>query len=403
MLEFKYKVKTPQGEFVEGTMEATHEDAVVEILHGKNYVILGIEPIRREFLKLDIGQILAKPRLKDIVIFTRQLSTLIEADMPLSDGLRTLAKQTEKPALQKIIGAISDSVEAGSTLSEALASSPKLFSPFYIKLVQSGEVSGKLQETLLYLADYLERTQAITSKIRGALTYPAFVVFALIVVSIIMVTFVLPQLLSVLKEAGIQDLPLTTRILLFVTNNVNRFRWPILVLFVGGITGLVKYVRSPGGKQWFDAFIIRIPVIGFIVKNLYLARIGESLSTLIKSSISILEALRITGDLVGNSVYRDIMREAEENVRGGGTISQVLSQYDEIPPLMSSMVAIGEKTGKLDAMLAHVSKFYKTESENNIQNLSQLIEPVLIFILGIGVAALVSGILLPIYSLVGAS
>lgn len=400
-MEFNYKAKDQSGNILEGTIDAPGENVAVDILHSKSYVVLSLTPLRKDLLSADVSQIISRPNVKDVVVFTRQLSTLVDADMPISEGLRTLAKQMEKPAFKKIITEISEAVESGSSLSSALANYPKLFSAFYVKLVQSGEISGKLHESLLYLADYLERSQGINSKIKGALAYPAFIVFALAAVTLIMVVYVLPQLLSIFNEAGVEDLPLTTRALIIVTEFINKY----LYFLVLGLLVLVyvswTYIKTPAGRAWLDDAKIKFPSLGTVIRNLYLARIAESLSTLIKAGIPILEALRITSDLVGNENYKKIMLAAEENVRGGGTISEVLVKHEEMPPLFTSMVAIGEKTGKLDFMLLHVSKFYKEESSTTIDSISQLIEPVLVLVLGFGVAILVSSILLPIYNLVG--
>lgn len=400
-MDYGYKAKDQNGAIIDGTIDAPDESIAVDILHSKGYVVLSLTPLKKDVFRSDVSQVLSRPTIKDVVIFTRQLSTLVDADMPISEGLRTLARQMEKPVFRKIISEVSEAVEAGSSLSNALSKYPKLFSTFYIKLVQSGEVSGKLHESLLYLADYLERSQGINSKIRGALAYPAFIVFALVTVTLIMVIYVLPQLLSIFKEAGIEDLPITTRLLILVTNFVNKY----LYYLATGILGLIymswTYIKTPAGKEWLDNIKIKFPSLGTVVRNLYLARIAESLSTLIKAGIPILEAIRITSDLVGNENYKKIMLAAEENVRGGGTMSEILIKYEEMPPLFTSMVAIGEKTGKLDFMLEHLSKFYKSESDTTIDSISQLIEPILVLILGFGVAILVSSILLPIYNLVG--
>ncbi len=400
MTNFSYKIKTQNGEILEGKIGAPDENAAVNILQSKGYLILAIERLEGDIFSIDLNKYFQKPTNKDIVIFTRQLSTLIDADMPLAEGLRTLARQFEKPTLRKIVSEISDAVEGGSALSNALAVHPKLFSSFYIKLVQSGEISGKLHEALLYLADHLERSQEINSKIRGALAYPAFVVFALIVVTGIMVVYVLPQLLAIFKDVGANDLPLTTRTLIWVTNFVNNYLYYLFTLIFGSLFLGWRYIKTTKGKATFDNFKINMPALGTVVRNLYLARISESLSTLIKSGIPILDTIHITSDLVGNVNYQLILLDAEESVRGGGSISDVFGKHKEIPPLMSSMVAIGEKTGKLDFMLEHISKFYKSESDTTIENIATLIEPILVLVLGVAVAILVSAILLPIYNLV---
>ena len=399
-MQFNYKIKTQSGEIIEGKVEAPDENAAVNILQSKGYLILSIERLEGDIFSIDLNKYFQKPTNKDIVIFTRQLSTLIDADMPIAEGLRTLARQFEKPTLRKIISEISDDVEGGSALSSALAVHPQYFSSFYIKLVQSGEVSGKLHEALLYLANHLERSQEINSKIRGALAYPAFVVFALIVVTGIMVVYVLPQLLAIFKDVGANDLPLTTRMLIWVTTFVNNYLYYLFTLIFGSMFLGWRYVKTSEGRVVFDNIKINMPALGTVVRNLYLARISESLSTLIKSGIPILDTIHITSDLVGNVNYQKILLDAEESVRGGGNMSDVFSKYKEVPPLMSSMVAIGEKTGKLDFMLEHISKFYKSESDNTIDNIATLIEPILVLVLGVAVAVLVSAILLPIYNLV---
>lgn len=399
-MNFLYKIKTQSGEILEGKIEAPDENTAVNTLQGKGYLILSIEQLEGDIFSIDLNKYLQRPTNKDIVIFTRQLSTLIDADMPLAEGLRTLARQFDKPTLRKIISEISDAVEAGSALSSALAVHPKLFSSFYVKLVQSGEASGKLHESLLYLADHLERSQDINSKIRGALTYPAFVVFALIIVTGIMVVYVLPQLLAIFKDVGAQNLPLTTRILIWGTTFFNNYLYYIFTLMFGSLFLGWRYIKTPEGRVVFDTIKISMPALGTVVRNLYLARISESLSTLIKSGIPILDTIHTTSDLVGNINYQKILLDAEDSVRGGGSMSEVFSRYKEIPPLMSSMIAIGEKTGKLDFMLEHISKFYKSESDNTIDNIATLIEPILVLVLGVAVATLVSAILLPIYNLV---
>lgn len=402
-MEFIYQVKNQSGELTEGAIDAPDENAAVEILHGRNLVVLSIREVSHGLFSVDVGQYFSRPNKKDIVIFTRQLSTLIDADMPLAEGLRTLARQIEKPGFRKIISDVSDTVEGGSSLSGALANYPQLFSLFYVKLVKSGEISGKLHDSLDYLAEYLEKSQGITSKIRGALAYPIFVLFSMVAVTILMMTMVLPNLLQVFKESGITDLPITTRMLIAVTSFFNAHIFLIFLVIIGGTIGFLQYIHTKGGSKWFDTFKIKVPIFGKILRNLYLARIAETLSTLIKSDIAILDALKVTAELVGNQIFQGVLLDAEESVRGGGSISEVLDNYREIPVLMTSMIAIGERTGRMEFMLGHVSKFYQTESENDIANIAQLIEPVLVLVLGVGVAILVSSILLPMYSLVGAS
>lgn len=403
MPTYTYKTKTQTNEIRGGTIDASSQEVALDTLQAKNLVVLSLEEATQDIFKQDIMAPFNKPKSKDLVMFTRQLATLISADVSLVAGLKILQQQVEKPSFAKIIEEISASIEGGSALSTALLLHPELFSQFYISLVKSGEVSGKLDATLLYLADYLEGSASLNSKIRGALSYPIFVILAMVIVSVIMVTFVLPNLLVILKEAGVQDLPLSTRILIWVTEFVNS---NIIVLGVSVVAFcylLFSYAKTTAGRLRWDRFKIEVPGFGKVVRNLYIARFAETLATLIKSGVPILQGLEVTSDVVGNVIFKNIILEARENIRSGGTISETLVRFEEFPPLVTSMLAVGEKTGRTDFMLDNILRFYKAESENDIQNISSLIEPALILVLGFGVAVLVASILLPIYSLVGAA
>lgn len=401
-MEFSYKAKNKLGSVVEGVVNAPDESTAINILHGKDYIVLSINEIDKNLMAVDVNNFLTRIKNKDIVIFTRQLATLVDADMPITEGLRTLSRQIENPKFKAVIGEVVESVEGGSSLSSALSNHPKVFTQFYIKLVQAGEISGKLHDSLLYLADYLERSQSINSKLKGALAYPIFILASLVIVATIMTLYVLPQLLAIFKESGVTDLPFTTRILIVITDFVNGNLIFISLTLASSIGMFGYFMVTEEGKQWLDNALVSTPGLGKVVRNLYLARIAESLSTLIKSGIPILDSMHITGDLVGNRIYKEIMMDAEEVVRGGGKMSESLSKYEEIPAMFYSMVAIGERTGKIDFILEHISKFYKEESENSVQTISQIIEPALVLLLGVAVAIMVSSILLPIYNLVGA-
>lgn len=402
-MEFIYQAKTQTGEFVTGKIEAPSEERAVNALHQKNLAILSLEKSAKSLLLRDIKMIFSKPSRKDVVLFTRQMATLVEADLPLIEGLHALVRQAEKESFRKIISTLVSSIEGGASLSVALSEHGKVFSRFFISLVRAGEVAGKLQTTLSYLADYLERSASLNSKIKGALVYPIFVLVAMIVVAFILMTTVLPNLLSIIKDAGVENLPFTTRILITVSDFINTYLVLLFILFIGAIFMFIYYVKTPQGREKLDNIKIRMPRFGAVFRNFYLARIAETLAVLIKSGVPILDGINITSDVVGNAVYRDILLRARENVQGGGTISEVFEKYEEIPSLLTSMLIVGERTGRTDFILENIFNFYKTESENSVQNLSQLIEPVLILILGLGVGLLISAVLLPIYSLVGAA
>lgn len=399
-MRYSYRVRTRENRSVQGFVEAPNEATAADLLQQRGYTILELAPERAGLFEKDLNQMFSRTKTTDVVAFTRQLSTLVEAQVPLAQAIRTLAQQTEKAVFAKVINDIADEIEGGSSMSDAFAKHPKLFSTFYVKLLRSGEISGRLQQSLLYLADYLERSQAITSKVRNALAYPAFVIFAMVVVSAIMAVYVLPQLLVIFEEQGIEALPITTRILIFITNIVNDYLifWLVGAVFL--VFGVVQWSRTPNGKHMIGVYQLKAPIFGKILSNLYLARVAENMETLIKSDIAILDALRVTADIVDNPTYAGILLDAEETVRGGGLISDSFRRFPEIPALVTSMIAIGEQTGQMEKMLGHVSKFYRTEADNSIDTISTLIEPILVLLLGAGVAVLVSSILLPLYSLV---
>jgi|SRR3989344_759575 len=399
-MKLSYQAKNSAGKHVEGVLDAPSEDQAVQLLHDKGLFVISIEETSQSIFQSDVFSFLSKPSKKDIVIFTRQLATLIDADVPILEGLDILSRQTDKKAFAKIITVVRSAVEGGATLSVALREHEKIFGSFYISLIRVGEVSGTMQETLLYLADYLERIASLNSKIKSALFYPTFVLAAMLLVTIIMMTTVVPQLLSILADSGVTELPLTTRILIAVSGFMTSYIVFILLAIFAVVVIVVYYIRTPNGKKSFDLFKISIPRFGRIVKNLYIARMAETLATLIKAGVPILESLDVCAEVIGNEVYRDILLEAKDDIKGGGSLSETLQRHNTVPKLVSAMVMTGEKTGRTEYMLTTLQKFYKTEAETDVQNLSQLIEPVLILLLGVGIGILVAAILMPIYSLV---
>ena len=397
-MQFDYQVKNQNGELINGKIDAPNEDQAVTILHRNGFIILSLDSSTKPFFSKDLLAIFSRVNKKDIVMFTRQLATLVDADVPLVEGLHALAEQVERPAFHRVVMTIASSIEGGASLSLALSEHEKYFGSFYISLVKSGEVAGKLHDTLLYMADYLERSAALNSKIKGAMAYPIFVIVAMIVVVFIMMTTVLPNLLVVVRESGSTDLPLTTRILIFATDFLNAYIWPVLLGIIALIVSSTMYVRSDKGRALWSKVMLQLPQFGKIIRNFYIARLGESLSTLIKAGVPILDGLNVTAQVVNNDVYKSIILEARDNVQSGGSISETFRKYKEFPPLVTSMLSIGERTGRTDSMLDNVTKFYKGETENAVQNLTGLIEPVLILFLGLGVGILVAAILLPIYN-----
>lgn len=398
MAQFAYQARTPAGEERSGVVEARSRDAAVEALQRANLIITRLESAEpSSFLTWRIG-LFDRVKQRDLVIFSRQLSTLFQAKVPVTQSLRTLAAETESATLRTVVGGVLEDVSGGSSLSQAMVRHPRAFSRFYVSMVRAGEESGKLEEVFLYLADYLERNFSLTSKARNALLYPAFVLVAFVGVIIVMLTVVIPRLTQIFAELG-QTVPFYTRIVIWISNFI--VHWGVLVLMFLAIAALLgwRFARTVQGATAFDGVKIRLPIIGGLLKKIYLTRLADNLSTLIVAGIPIIRALEITSDVVGNRIYQRIITAAAESVKAGNTISASFAEYREIPPLITQMIRVGEESGRLDFILKSAAAFYQRDVDNLLENFVSLIEPALIIFLGLGVGVLVGAVLVPLYNL----
>lgn len=399
-MQFIYTARSKEGQIQKGTIEAQTKREAIAALQARNLIILDVfEEVTRTVLTQQIT-IFQRVKSKEMVAFSRQLSTLFSARIPLLEALRALARQSENKYFSQIIFEISNQVEAGSLFSKAISQYPKVFSQFFINMIKSGEVSGGLDRSLNYLADYLEKQYYLNSKIRGAMAYPAFIFGAFIIIGVLMMILVVPQLTTFLQETG-QELPLPTKMLIATSGFIRGWGGLVmLIVIIGLIVGSVFAVNQiPEVRRLLDSLKIKAPVFGKIFKGIYISRLTDNLSTLIQGGLPILQALQVSADVVGNVIYKSIVMEAKENVRIGNTISSCFINYPEIPPMVTQMVATGEQTGSLDEILKKMSVFYTKEVDAMAGTLSQMIEPVLILILGAGVAILVASILIPIYNI----
>ena len=398
MPSYAYSARNPRGELQTGIVEAGSKESAADILLRHGLGVMSIQeakaaPLFERQLKLFSGV----PK-KDLVVFSRQLAVLVEAQVPLLESLHTLAEQASNPTLARTIVAIEADVDSGSSFSEALARHPKIFSQFYMNLVKSGEVSGKLQDVLSYLADHLEREYAIVSKVRGAMLYPAVILVAMIAVVIILVTVVIPSLQVVFEEAGVQ-LPFLTRMVIGSSNMLRNFWWLWLGVLATSVYFFRSFTKAGKGKLWWDTQRLRAPVFGRLLKSFYIARFSENLETLITAGLPIATAIEISAEVVGNLVYRGILLSARDAVRRGEMINPEFSGHWAVPPMVAQMISIGERTGRVDQLLGHISRFFRREVETAVDNLTSIIEPLLIVVLGAGVGLLVASILMPIYNL----
>jgi len=401
-MKFKYTARTQTGELQTGFVEGVNREAAYNVLIGNNLYLLSLESSEVPHWYDPVVNFLKKVKKKDVMIFTRQFAVLLGAKISLGDSLKNVYKQTANLALREAIGEVSSDVDSGLSLSQALERHGQIFSNFYISMIRSAEITGRVDEVVNYLADYLEKEYVFGTKIKGALTYP-IIVFALIfVVAGIMVGFVFPQLTPIFKESNV-DLPFLTKMFIFLGDFIMQW-WLVLLIFLIMIgISLINYFKSAEGKIVFDEVAVRLPVFGNLFKQTYIARFAESASVLIKGGIPVAQALEISSHTVGSVVYRDSIKDLADAVREGVLLSNALEQNSNyFPSLVSQMVAVGESTGQLDALLGRVADFYTREAGETIDNLVELIQPALMIVMGIVVGILFAAVLLPMYGLVQA-
>lgn len=399
-MKFQYKARTREGEARSGSVEARSAEAAVEALQRADLVITAIQPTEETAAAL-FGRrfaFLSRVRQRDLVIFSRQLSTLFEAKVPITQSLQTLAAESSSSVVRSTVEEILEDVSGGSSLSQAMARHPGVFSRFIISMVRAGEESGQLEAVFRYLADYLDRSYLLILKARNAMIYPAFVFAAFVGVIGVMLVVVIPRLTGIYAELG-QAAPFYTRILISFSTFVAQWWFVVLLaLIAAGFVGW-RLLKTEAGALWFDALKIQVPLFGGLAKKIYLSRLADTLSTLIAAGIPIIRALEITADVVVNRVYERIILDAAESVKAGNTISASFAQHREVPPLVTQMIRIGEESGRLDFILKSSAAFYQREVDSLLDNFVALIEPVLIIFLGIGVALLVAAVLVPLYNL----
>ncbi|MDP3093944.1 MAG: type II secretion system F family protein [bacterium] len=396
-MKFNYQGRTKEGDIQAGVVEAASQEVAVKVLQSYGLVVTFLEKAGEEPFYLKSLRIFERITRKDLVVFLRELATMFKSEISLIEALRTLAEETENQTFKEKILMIGESVEGGTSFSEALAIFPELFPPFYINLVKSGEVSGKLSEVLEYLADHLEREYELSQRVLAMTVYPVFVLVVFSGVLLAMAIFVIPQLVKVLS-AELQQLPLITRMVIAFTGFLRKYILLIIVVIGTLIFSLRRYKRTPEGKKRFDTLILKVPLAGKILKMIFVTRLAENLSTLISGGLPITKSLEILAGVVDNYCYQEIILEAKEEVRKGEMISRVLKKHPEyIPPFVSQMVLVGEKTGRLSEVLLNIVRFYEKEIEKGIAVLLSLLEPLLIIILGGAVGVLIGSILLPLY------
>ena len=398
-MKYRYQAKTKTGEMQVGFVEAMNKDMAVNILTSHELFVTLLEPAEKKYWYEGITSYFEKVRRKDMVIFTRQLATLLEARLPLNTALKTLYEQTNQPILKEATYQIAEDIDAGSAFSQALERQGDLFSNFFVSMVRSAEVTGNLNEVMGFLADYIEKEDILITKARGALIYPGIVIGLFVAVSVILVTVVFPQLKPVFEQGGV-ELPFITKILINSGGIIGKW-WPVLGLgaFLLFIV-ILDYVKSPEGQAFWDEMKIRLPIISKVHVPVTITRFSNAAAILLKGGVPLAQSVEIVSHTIDNVLYQDLLREVSEEVRQGIPLSEAIAKYpDYFPPLVSQMLVVGESTGQLDKMFNRISIFYGREADNVINNIVDLIQPILMIGIGLMVGLLFASVLLPIYKL----
>jgi type IV pilus assembly protein PilC len=395
MASFTYTARGAKGELKSATIEATSREEAIGQLKKQ----------RLNVIKIDEQQKRKKPgkvSMRDIVIFTRQFSTMINAGLPLVQAMGILAEQSENPSLREITKQVVFDVESGNTVADALRKHPTAFSELYVNMVAAGEAGGILDTILLRLAVFMEKNDALIRKVKGAMIYPGVIMTVAAGAIIVLLVFVIPTFQRMFAEAGIA-LPLPTQIVIGLSQGLQSYWWAVILVVVGVVYSVKKYYATNDGKLVIDRLMLKAPVLGDVLRKSAVSRFTRTLGTLIGSGVSILDGLEITAKTSGNRVIQDAIMESRASIAGGETISAPLKKSQVFPPMVISMINVGEQTGGLDEMLTKIADFYDEEVDAAVSGLLSLMEPVMIVFLGVVVGGMVVAMYLPIFDMVNAA
>ncbi len=398
MANFRYKVRDRIGKAISGVIAAKNTEMLIEYFKNMGYTPIKISEEKGLSSFLALKRKLKKVTLKDINMMTRQLATFEGAGMPIMTSLRALEEQTENWRLKEIIGKIKKDVEAGSEFSDVLEQFPDVFSILYINMVRAGESAGKLREILLRLAELGEKEEATSRQIKAATRYPMFVVIAIVAVFIGITTFILPKFASLFEKFN-TELPLPTRVMLGLNTMFQRYWYILLLVMVILAVAFRYFLRSKVGTTLWSKFVLKAPIFGKLVQNAIMARFSRILGTLLQSGLPVLKALDITKNVLGNVVIMRALDDVRENVKEGRGMSGPLALHKVFPPIVVHMVAAGEESGTVDSLLIKISEHFDTEVDSAVKNITSLIEPILIFVLGLIVLGLALAIFLPMWNM----
>lgn len=397
MAIYHYKARNKKGKIKTGLDIGMGEADIVTRYRRKELEIFSLTPADDDF-ETKIKLFIERSNTKDLVIFSRQFSVMISANVPVVESLLILIEQTENFSLKKMIADIAFEVDAGSLLSDAFEKRPDIFSNFFVNIIRSGETSGKLDEVLNYLADEMEKAYDMSSKVRGAMIYPIFILVGLAGVAVVLLIYVIPNLTSMLTESG-AELPFATRVVIGLSDFLRNYLI-LIIIALGGLGFLFHYyLKTYNGRRNFDYLKLHLPIFGQLFKYIYLMRFTRSLSTLLKGGVTITKSLEVVAEVVSNVIYQEIILATLKSINDGNPLSTVMDNEPVIPKMVPQMLAVGERTGKIDVVLDKITEFYGRESDKMLANLSTLMEPIIMTIMGVGVGIMVAAVLMPMYNM----
>jgi type IV pilus assembly protein PilC len=399
MPDFKYTARSKEGETEVSVISAVNEKAVVDFVREKGLVPTSVAEVKKSYDLSAVFTALQSVKLIDKITLIKNLGVMIKSGLPVSKSLKILTAQTSNPKLANIVGSVSRAVESGTALSEALSKYPDVFSGIFVSMVRVGEVSGNLEQNLGYLAEQMQRDYNLISKAKGAMTYPAVVLVALVLVGFSMFTFVLPKLTATFKEFDV-ELPLMTKVVIATVDFFASYGLFLMPLFVLMIFFLLYWRKTDSGKSVIHNVVLYMPVFGKIVKKINMARFLGVFSSLLKSGMPIVDSLSVSADVVGNVYYKSVIVDAAKKVRTGTSLTASFKKHPHLfDPLVVQMMEVGEESGTTDTVLVEVANFYESEVDQTMKNLSSILEPVLMLIIGIVVGVLAVALISPIYSI----
>lgn len=399
---FQYKIQEPSGKLVEGEKTAADKRSLSNEFESEGNTVIVIREVEKNQLMERINIFLSRVKLEEKILFARNLSAMIDSGLPLARALDVLKRQSRNPRFVHTMKVLAADIAKGVTLSDSLKKFPTVFSGLFTSMVSVGEESGNLAGSLESVGTQLDRSYKLKQKVKGAMMYPSIVISIMILIGILMMIYVVPTLTETFKELEV-DLPMSTQVIIFISDSLAENTIVVFMLMIGGVASVIAFAKTRIGKRTFDFIALHFPIISGIVVQYNTAQTARTLSSLLSAGVGVLDALKITEDVLQNSYYKAVLREAGDQVQQGIPFSASFKKYEKLYPILASeMIEVGEETGQLSGMLLRVAEFYENEVESITKNLTTVIEPILMVVIGAGVGFFALAMISPMYSLTSA-